>query len=74
MEGSAFLKAIVEVFPSKIHTVLTNTGMAFADLPKSRPAQELRGPQPPLPRPAHLRPRLHGKAIEHRLTKPYHPG
>ena len=56
MEGSTFLKAVVEVFPYKIHTVLTDNGMAFADLPKNS-----RGPQPPLPRPAHLRPPLHGK-------------
>jgi hypothetical protein len=34
MEGSAFLKAVVEVFPYKIHTVLTDNGMAFADLPR----------------------------------------
>ena len=32
MEGSTFLKAVVEVFPYKIHTVLTDNGMAFADL------------------------------------------
>ena len=32
MEGSAFLSNAVEV----IHTVLTDNGMAFADLPKNR--------------------------------------
>jgi hypothetical protein len=36
MEGSAFLKNVVEVFPYKIHIVLTDNGMAFADLPKNR--------------------------------------
>ena len=36
MEGSAFHKVVVEVFPYKIHTVLTDNGMAFADLPKNR--------------------------------------
>jgi hypothetical protein len=36
MEGSAFLQSVVEVFPYKIHTVLTDNGMAFADLPKNR--------------------------------------
>src|ERR1700734_1297313 len=36
MEGSAFLSNAVEVFPYKIHTVLTDNGMAFADLPKNR--------------------------------------
>ena len=35
MEGSTFLKAVVRrCFPYKIHTVLTDNGMAFADLPR----------------------------------------
>ena len=68
MEGSAFLKNVVEVFPYKIHIVLTDNGMAFADLPKNRdrPSTRLLGP--------HIFDRVcieHG--IEHRLTKPYHP-
>ena len=54
MEGAAFLRNVVAAFPYKIHTVLTDNGMAFADLPKNRD-----GPEPPLPRPAHLRSRLH---------------
>ena len=29
---------MVEVFPYKIHTALTDNGMAFADLPKNREA------------------------------------
>lgn len=29
MEGAAFLRNVVEVFPYKTHTVLTNNGMAF---------------------------------------------
>ena len=36
MEGAAFLRNVVEVFPYQIHTVLTDNGMAFADLPKNR--------------------------------------
>ena len=36
MAGAAFLRTVVEVFPYKIHTVLTDNGMAFADLPKYR--------------------------------------
>lgn len=36
MDGAAFLRAVVEVFPYKIHTVLTDNGMNFADLPKKR--------------------------------------
>jgi Integrase core domain len=68
MEGSAFLKAVVEVFPYKIHTVLTDNGMAFADLPKNRqgPSRRFLGP--------HIFDRVcMANAIEHRLTKPYHP-
>jgi hypothetical protein len=68
MEGSAFLKAVVEVVPYKIHTVLTDDGMAFADLPKNRdrPSRRFLGP--------HIFDRVcMANAIEHRLTKPYHP-
>jgi hypothetical protein len=36
MEGSAFLRKVVAVFPYQIHKVLTDNGMAFADLPKNR--------------------------------------
>jgi len=36
MNGAAFLRNVVQVFPYKIHTVLTDNGMAFADLPKNR--------------------------------------
>src|ERR1700674_3554045 len=36
VEGSAFLQKVVEAFPYKIHIVLTDNGMAFADLPKNR--------------------------------------
>jgi hypothetical protein len=68
MAGAAFLRNAVEVFPYKIHIVLTDNGMAFADLPKNRdrPSTRLLGP--------HIFDRVcieHG--IEHRLTKPYHP-
>ena len=36
MNGADFLRAVVEAFPYSIHTVLTDNGMAFADLPKNR--------------------------------------
>jgi transposase-like protein len=68
MEGSAFFSNVVEVFPYKIHTVLTDNGMAFADLPKNRcgPSRRFLGP--------HIFDRVCMKnGIEHRLTKPYHP-
>lgn len=68
MEGAAFLQNVVEVFPYKIHTVLTDNGMAFADLPKNRtgPSRRFLGP--------HIFDRVCiANSIEHRLTKPYHP-
>jgi len=67
MNGAAFLREVVAVFPYAIHTVLTDNGMAFADLPKYRdgPTATWMG---------HIFDRVcreHG--IAHRLTKPYHP-
>lgn len=65
--ASAFLESLVETVPYHIHTVLTDNGIQFADLPKNRtgPTALFRGH--PFDR-ACLR---HG--IEHRLTKPNHP-
>ena len=34
--GAAFRREVVEIFPYQLHTVLTDNGMAFADLPKNR--------------------------------------
>lgn len=68
MAGSAFLRAVVEVFPYKIHTVLTDNGMAFADRPKYRDSQDHGSPG------GHIFGRVCvDNGIEHRLTKPYHP-
>ena len=36
LNGAAFLQSVIEAFPYRIHTVLTDNGMAFADLPKNR--------------------------------------
>ena len=63
----AFLEALVKAVPYRIHTVLTDNGIHFADLPKNRqgPTARLRG---------HPFDRLctrHG--MGHRLTKPNHP-
>jgi transposase InsO family protein len=60
-------KALVKAVPYQIHTVLTDNGVQFADLPKNRmkPTALWRG---------YLLDRTcdnHG--IEHRLTKPNHP-
>ena len=70
VNGAAFLREVVEAFPYRIHTVLTDNGMAFADLPKNRgrhaAMEAIFG--------GHIFDRVcrrHG--IEHRLTKPYHP-
>jgi transposase-like protein len=68
MNGAAFLRGVVEAFPYKIHTVLTDNGMAFADLPKNRngPTRRYLGP--------HIFDRICTEnGITHKLTKPYHP-
>jgi hypothetical protein len=65
--GAAFLRSVVAAFPYKIHTVLTDNGMAFADLPKNRSGPTARFS-------VHVFDRVcREQAIEHRLTKPYHP-
>ena len=67
-EGAAFLRNVVAAFPYKIHTVLTDNGMAFADLPKNREGRSRRFLGP------HIFDRVCiEQGIEHRLTKPYHP-
>jgi transposase InsO family protein len=70
LNGAAFLRQVVEAFPYRIHTVLTDNGMAFADLPKNRS----RHPEIKAIFGGHIFDRVckeHG--IEHKLTKPYHP-
>src|ERR671921_1106748 len=65
--GAAFLREVVEAFPYRIHTVLTDNGMAFADLPRYRDGPTARWMGHIFDRVC----RVHG--IGHRLTKPYHP-
>ena len=70
LNGAAFLRQVVSAFPYQIHTVLTDNGMAFADLPKNRgrhaAMEAIFG--------GHIFDRVCAEhAIEHRLTKPYHP-
>ena len=68
--GAAFLREVAEVFPYRIHTVLTDNGMAFADLPKDRG----RYPEFEAIFGGHVFDRVcDERGIEHRLTKPYHP-
>ena len=68
MNAAAFLTHAVEAFPCKIHTVLTDNGIACADLPKNRTG----------PNVAFLGIHIFGRTcaehgIRHKLTKPYHP-
>jgi hypothetical protein len=68
MNGADFLRNVVEAFPYSINTVLTDNGMAFADLPKNRngPSRRYLGPQ--------IFDRVCAEnRIAHKLTKPYHP-
>lgn len=64
--ATAFLDALVAAVPYVIHTVPTDNGIQFADLPKNRkgPTAMLRGH--PFDRACQRHP------IEHRLTKPNH--
>jgi transposase InsO family protein len=67
LNGAAFLREVVAAFPYAIHTVLTDNGMAFADLPKYRegPTATWMG---------HIFDRVCGEHdIKHKHTKPYHP-
>jgi transposase InsO family protein len=68
--GAAFLRQVVAAFPYRLHTVLTDNGMAFADLPKNRG----RYPEIEAIFGGHIFDRVCGEhGIRHRLTKPYHP-
>jgi transposase InsO family protein len=70
LNGAALLREVVEVFPCRIHTVLADNGMAFADLPKNRG----RYPEIEAIFGGHVFDRVcEGHGIEHRLTKPCHP-
>ena len=65
--ASTFLDAVVEAVPYHIHTVLTDNGIQFADLPKNR-----KGPTAMYC--GHPFDRVCGRhGIQHRLTKPNHP-
>jgi transposase InsO family protein len=65
--AAAFLEELVEAVPYRIHTVLTDNGIQFADLPKNRQGPTARFRRHPFDRTCYV----HG--IEHRLTKPNHP-
>jgi transposase-like protein len=65
--AAGFLKALIKAVPYKIHTVLTDNGIQFADLPKNRmgPTALWRGHMFDIV--------CDDNDIEHRLTKPNHP-
>ena len=68
MNGADFLRGVIKAFSYKIHTVLTDNGMAFADLPKNRdkPIHAFLG--------MHIFGRVcNENGIAHKLTKPYYP-
>jgi len=65
--AAAFLLALTAAVPNRIHTVLTNNGIQFADLPRNRKGPTARFRGHPFDRVC----RLHG--IDHRLTQPRHP-
>lgn len=65
--ATAFLEAVVAAVPYRIHTVLTDNGIQFADLPKNRGGLTARWRGHFFDRTCYR----HG--IDHRLTKPNHP-
>ena len=65
--AATFLEALVSAVPYRIHTVLTDNGIQFADLPKNRGGLTARWRGHPFDRTCYR----HG--IDHRLTKLNHP-
>ena len=65
--ATTFLKALLEAVPYKVHTILTDNGIQFCDLPRHRSGPTARWRTHMFD----LMCRQHG--IEHRLTKPHHP-
>jgi transposase InsO family protein len=63
----SFLEALIEAAPYRLHTILTDNGIQFADLPRNRDGWTARYRVHRFD----LICRAHG--IEHRLTKPNHP-
>ena len=70
LNGAAFLREVLAAFPYQIHTVLTDNGMAFADLPKNRG----RYPEIAAIFGGHIFDRVcEGHGITRKLAKPCHP-
>ena len=68
LNGAAFLRDVVAAFPYRIHTVLTDNGVAFAEQPRYRGGMTDRYGG------GHIFERVcREHAIAHKLTRPYHP-
>ncbi len=67
MAARAFLEALIEAVPYRIHTILTDNGIQFAPLPKNRNGMTARYIGHPF---GNL---CRDHEIKHRLTKPKHP-
>lgn len=63
----AFLEALLAAVPYQVHTILTDNGVQFADLPKNDNGFTAKLRRHPFDRTCEA----HG--IEHRLTRPNHP-
>lgn len=61
--GASFLRNALQAFPYRIHTVLTDRGVAFTDEAVTKYRAKWHA----------FDIVCHQNAIEHRLTKPYHP-
>ena len=67
MTARAFLQALIDAVPYRIHTILTDNGIQFAPLPKNRNGPTARYMGHPV---GNL---CRANNIEHHLTKPNHP-
>ena len=65
--AARFLEALIAAVPYRLHTVLTDNGIQFADLPRNRDGWTARY------RVHRFDQICHANGIEHRLTKPNHP-
>ena len=67
LNAKEFLELLVANVPYKIHTILTDNGIQFADLPQNREGITARLRGHPFGR------TCRANGIEHRLTRPSHP-
>jgi transposase InsO family protein len=65
--AARFLQALIAAVPYRLHTVLTDNGLQFTDLPHIRDGRTARYRVHP------FRESCRDNGVEHRLTKPNHP-